>query len=130
MHIYHLTTTFATTHTNFLNIMPASKQFDSTEKAKIFAWISEDVPCKEIAARLGRSVVGVRRMARLLRNLPAAATMPTAAKRTGRPRKTTFQQDERLRRYLLKHPFKTAKQLKAEVSGFSKLSVRSIQVIL
>jgi hypothetical protein len=42
---------------------------------------------------------------------------------------TTAVQENRLRRYLIAHPFKTAKELKNEVAGWSHVSVRSIQDI-
>jgi hypothetical protein len=40
-----------------------------------------------------------------------------------------FVQDERLRRYILHNPFKTARELKGEVPGFVDISVRTIQHI-
>jgi hypothetical protein len=49
--------------------------------------------------------------------------------RSGRPRLTNRKLDERLRHYLLRYPFKTAKELKAEVIGWQIVSVRIIQKV-
>jgi hypothetical protein len=57
--------------------------------------------------------------------MAASPTLPK--KRSGRPREHTKVQEEGLRRYILRHPFKTAKQLKLEAPGWSNASVRTIQ---
>jgi len=110
--------------------MPSRKQFTEAEKARILAWREEGHSCKDIAVRLGRSEVGVRKIFRSLRDLPDTATPPPAKKRSGRPRLTTPREDERLRRYVSLHPFKTAKELKREVPGFQNMSVRRLQEVL
>ena len=94
--------------------MPRARHFDPAEKAKILAWNEEGVPFKEIARRLNRNVAACRKVAASLGHLPQSAT-PPMKKRSGRPRKTTAVQDERLKRYMAKFPFKTAKELKKEV---------------
>jgi transposase len=109
--------------------MPRGKQLDVGEKAKIMAWFTEGVPAKEIAIRLKRDASNVRRIIRLIKGLPMSAALEPPKKRSGRPRLTNHKQDERLRRYLLRYPFKTAKELKAEVSGWENISVRTIQKI-
>lgn len=110
--------------------MPRAKQFDVAEKSKIMAWSGEGIPFKEIAERLGRNVAAVRKIAAKLREVPLSSTPPPAKRRSGRPRLTDPRQDELLRRYVLKHPFKTAKDLKREVPGFAAMSVRRLQEIL
>jgi len=107
-----------------------AKDFSPAEKAKVKLWREQAISCKEIAAKLGRSEVGVRRAYRSLKFLPATVEPPAAKMRPGRPRLTTTRQDEGLRRYVTRHPFKTAKEVKREVAGFKKLSVRRIQEIL
>ena len=100
------------------------------EKSQMKEWADGGVPFKEIAKRLGRNAAACRNVVASLRDLPDFAPPPPAKKRSGRRRKTTDHQDERLRRYVSKHPFKTAKELKREVPGFQTLSVRRIQEIL
>jgi transposase len=107
--------------------MPRGKQFDAAEKAKIMAWFYENVAPKEIAARLKRDVTAIRKIIRDNKTLPPSATPPPPKKRTGRPSLSSFRQQERLRRYVLRFPFKTGRELKAEVQGWSNLSVRTIQ---
>jgi transposase len=109
--------------------MPRGRQIEAAEKAKIMAWFGEGVAPKEIASRLLRDVSAVRRIIRENKNLPMSAMPPPPKKRTGRKNLTTRKQDERLRRFLLRFPFKTAKEVKAEVSGWSNISVRTIQKV-
>jgi hypothetical protein len=63
------------------------------------------------------------------KDLLVQATPPPAKKRSGRPRIASSAQENQLRRYLTAHPFKTAKELKSEVAGWSNVSVRTIQTI-
>jgi transposase len=58
-----------------------------------------------------------------------AASPSPPKKRSGCPRHHTNVQEERLCRYILRHPFKTAKQIKKEVPGWSNASVHTIQDI-
>jgi hypothetical protein len=41
----------------------------------------------------------------------------------------TVRQEDRLRQYLLRNPFKTAKEVKKEVPGWSNIAVRTIQMV-
>jgi hypothetical protein len=82
---------------------------------------------KEIAERLGRNADSVRKIIRIYQDLPLLANPLTPKKRSGRPRKTNFVQDERLHSYNLCHPFKTVKELEGEVLGFADISVRTFQ---
>lgn len=107
--------------------MPKAKQFDVGEKSKIMAWFWEGVTAKEIAKRLSRNAAAVRKIIAANRDLPQHATPPPAKKRSGRPRNATPTQEERLRRYVLRFPFKTARELKKEVAGWQDKSVRNIQ---
>jgi hypothetical protein len=56
-------------------------------------------------------------------------TPPPPKKQSSRPRITSAVQENRLHHYLTAHPFKTAKELKNELAGWSHVSVRSIQDI-
>jgi transposase len=109
--------------------MPRGKQLDVGEKAKIMAWFAEGVSTKEIANRLKRDPSTVRRIIRVVKDLPMSANPPLTKPRSGRPRITNRKLDKRLRRYLLRYPFKTAKELKAEVAGWQNVSVRTIQKV-
>jgi hypothetical protein len=63
----------------------------------------------------------------VLKSLPPNATPPPPKARSGRPSKTNFRQDLRLKRYVEKFPFKSARELKNEVQGWHDVSVRTIQ---
>jgi hypothetical protein len=92
------------------------------------AWFREGVPSKEIATRLGRNVKSVQKIIAANRSQLAAAS-PLPKKRCGRPRLTDYRKDDRLRRHLLRNPFKTAKELKREVIGWNNFSVRTTQLV-
>jgi hypothetical protein len=109
--------------------MNRGKQFDVGEKAKILAWHSVGLSAKEIAGKLKRHDASIRKVIRDNKALPEDALPPAPKRRSGRPRIMKHRHEERLRRYLLRFPFKTAKELKAEVPGCAKLSVRQIQFI-
>jgi hypothetical protein len=96
---------------------------------KIMLWFYEGVTPEEIAERLQRNVKPVRKAIAANRNLPVHQKPPPPKKRSGRPRITSAVQENRLRQYLTVHPFKTAKELKNEVAGWSHISVRCIQDI-
>ncbi len=51
-------------------------------------------------------------------------------KRLGGIRKISFAMKDRLRQAVLKHPFKSTKELKKDVPGWDKISVRMIQHVL
>jgi transposase len=107
--------------------MGTEKRFSLEELTSIKCWLQCGVKTKEMAARLGRSERGVRRQVRRLKSLPPNASPLPPKASTGRPTATSKAQDERLRRYALKNPFKSARELKNEVPGWSNISVRTIQ---
>jgi transposase len=109
--------------------MPRGKQFDIGEKAKVMAWFYVGISAKEIASRLQRDVSGIRKVINQNKALPLTATPLPPKKRSGRPSVMTNRKVERLGRYLKRFPFKTARQLKAEVQGWSDVSVRTIQKV-
>jgi hypothetical protein len=109
--------------------MPRSKQLDIIEKAKILAWFREGVATKEIAIRLMRDVSMVRKVIRENKALPPSAASQPPKKWSGQPSAATFREGERLRLYILRYPFKTARELKKEVIGWSDISVKTIQKI-
>jgi transposase len=107
--------------------MPSGKQFDVAEKSTIMGLFREGVSAKDIAKGLNRNAAAVRKIIAANRNLTPFTPPPPAKKRSGRPRLTTNREDERLRRYVLRNPFKTAKEIKSEVPGWKNASVRLIQ---
>jgi hypothetical protein len=107
--------------------MPRGKQLDVGEKAKVMAWFAEGVSTKEIANRLKRDTSTVRHIICAGKNLLMSANPPLPKPRSGRPRLTNCKLDKRLRRYLLRYPFKMAKELKAEVIGWQNVLVWTIQ---
>jgi hypothetical protein len=109
--------------------MPRGKQFDIVEKTKMLAWFHEGITLKVFVERLQRNVKAVRKVINANKDLPVQATPPLAKKRSGRPRLSSAAQENRLRRYLTAHPFKTAKELKTEVAGWSNVSVRTNQTV-
>jgi len=107
--------------------MPRGKHFDVGEKTTIMTLFTEGVAPKEIAMRLKRNTAAVRKVIAANRDLPAFTSPPPPKKRTGRPRMMTAKKEERLRKFLLRNPFKTAKEVKAELPGWGNASVRLIQ---
>jgi transposase len=91
------------------------------------ALFREGVAAKEIANRLKRNAAAVRKVIAANRDLKVYNTPPPPKKRTGRPRITTSREDDRLRQYVLRNPFKTAKEIKNELPGWKNASVRQIQ---
>ena len=57
-----------------------AKDFTLADKAKVKTWREVGVSCKEIARMMGRSEVGVRRLYRTLKDLPASAQPPPPRK--------------------------------------------------
>ena len=110
--------------------MPRAKQFSVDEKAKIMALYNAKVAPKDIAATLGRNAAAVRKIIAIMKNIPLTSPPPPAKKRTGRPCKHSLKVLDRLRRHIIRCPFKTAKEVKAEVKGFEQTPVRSIQRLL
>jgi hypothetical protein len=62
-------------------------------------------------------------------NLAACSNSATTQKRSDRPSAVTFREEERLRHYVLWYPFKTSRELKKEVIGWSNISVRTIHKV-
>lgn len=119
--------TYLTEIFQLFSTMPKGRQFDVAEKTKVMAMFREGVAPKDIAARLKREVSTVRKVIRDNKELPVDATPPPAKKRSGRPSLSTSKKQERLRRFVHRFPFKTAREIKEEVAGFANVSVRSIQ---
>jgi hypothetical protein len=63
----------------------------------------------------------------VLKKLPPNASPPPPKARSGCPGKTSKTQDQRLKAYVEKYPFKLARQLKNKVLGWADVSVRTIQ---
>ena len=84
------------------------------EKARIMALKEENVPIKEICARVGRSKATVMRILAASKGLPQNI-VPPPKPRSGRPRKTTKKTDALLRRAVLGNPFITSTELKKNV---------------
>jgi hypothetical protein len=97
--------------------MLRGKKFDIAEKAKIMARFYENIAPKKIGARL--------KINRDKKSL--SATPPPPKKWRGQHGLSSFRQQERLHQYVLQFPFKTGRKLKAEVQGWSNMSVRTIQ---
>jgi transposase len=93
------------------------------------AWHTEGLTPKDIASRLNRDVSTIRKLIKATKHLPVSATLPAAKKRSGRPKLNSAKQEDRLRRFLLRNPFKTAKEIKKEVPGWSNIAVRTIQMV-
>ncbi len=108
------------------------KRKDTTveEKTKILCWKEEGVSTADIAARLGCHPTAVRRQYAIFKNLPPMMSLSSIMKGLGSIRKISFAMKNRLRHAVLKNPFKSAKELKKEVPGWDKISVRMIQHVL
>jgi transposase len=107
--------------------MRRNKNFSLEELTSLKCWLQFGVKTKEMAARLGRSEAGVRLQVKRIKTLPPNASLLPPPPKSGRPFKTTKVQDERLKKYVVKNPFKTARELKNEVPGWSDVPVRTIQ---
>jgi hypothetical protein len=92
--------------------MGKGKQFSTEEKSKIKCWGEIGIKSKEIAARLGRRERVVWIHLSVLKKLPPNASPPPPKARSGHPSKTSKTQDQRLKAYVEKYPFKSARQLK------------------
>jgi predicted ArsR family transcriptional regulator len=93
-------------------------------------WAAEEVSTKEIAACLGVHPSTIRRHLAVLRELPPNTSLPPTKARSGRPWTKTYKLEARLRNYVLRNPFKTARELKDEVAGSGDKQVRFIQKML
>jgi transposase len=90
----------------------------------------EGIKTAEIAARLGRHPAAVRKHIAAFKKLPPTTPPFSFKKRPGPKSKIDIRMKDRLRRYVSQFPFKTAKELKNEVGGWSNISVRIIQHVL
>ncbi len=107
--------------------MGKRKQFSTEEKSKIMCWGEIGIKSKEIAARLGRRKRAFWIHLSVLKKLPPNASPPPPKARSGRTSNTSKTQDQRLKAYVKKYPFKSAQQLKNEVIGCADVLVRTIQ---
>jgi hypothetical protein len=107
--------------------MGKRKQFSTEEKSKVMCWGGIGIKSKEIAARLGRRERAFWIHLSVLKKLPPNGSPPPPKARSGRPSNTSKTQDQRLKAYVNKYPFKSAQQLKNEVVGWADVSVRTIQ---
>jgi IS30 family transposase len=121
--------TYRTKISQLFSTMPKSRQFDVVEKMKVMALFHQGVAPKDIAERLNRDVSTVRKVIRdnATTKLPVDATLPPAKKRSGRPSLATSKKEERLRCFVHRFLFKTAREIKEKVAGFANVSVRTIQ---
>ncbi len=78
---------------------------------------------KEITARLGRSERAVLIHLSVLKKLSPNASPPPPKARSGSPSKTSKTEDQRLKAYVEKYLFRSARQLKNEVVGWPDVSV-------
>jgi hypothetical protein len=63
----------------------------------------------------------------VLKKLPPNGSPPPPKAKSGRPSKTFKAQDQRLKAYVEKYPFKLARQLKIKVVDWADVSVRTLQ---
>jgi transposase len=119
--------TYRTKISQLFSTMPKGRQFDVAEKMKVMALFHEGVAPKDIAARLKRNVSTVRKVIRDNKKLPVDTTPLPVKKRSGRPSLATSKKEERLRCFVHRFLFKTAREIKEKVAGFANVSVRTIQ---
>jgi hypothetical protein len=101
--------------------MERKKDISSKEKAMIWAWLLENVKTSEITARLGRAESAIRKHLAVLKKLMSTVPPPPSKTRTGRKGKVTVRMIERLKIYVTRNPFKTARELKNEVLGWEDI---------
>ncbi len=105
--------------------MGKRKQFSTEEKSKVMCWGEIRIKSKEIAARLGRRERADWIHLSVLKKLPPNGSPPPPKARSGRPSKAS--QDQRLKAYVEKYPFKLARQLKNQVVCWADFLVRTLQ---
>jgi hypothetical protein len=110
--------------------MPPTKEISYGEKVTIRHMFGLGIPAKEIGAKLGRHPASIRKHIAIIKTLPPNELLPPPKKRPGRQRLSNERLDRRLRHYVQKFPFKTAKELKREVPGWENMSIRYIQKTL
>ncbi|MFN9910615.1 MAG: hypothetical protein ACK56F_31650 [bacterium] len=82
------------------------KHFSTKEKSKIMCWGEIGIKNKEIAARLGCRERAFWMHFSVLKKLPPNASLPPPKSRSGYPSKKSKTQDQRLKAYVEKYPFK------------------------
>lgn len=92
------------------SIMPG-KQLSDVEKSRILTLVEEKVSLRKIASRTGRHFATIKRLNAAARSAPDCE-IPLRKHGSGRPRKTSADTDELLRKEVLKNPKITAGQLK------------------
>jgi hypothetical protein len=90
-------------------------------------WGEIRIKNKEIVARLGPRERAVWIHLSVLKKLPPNGSPPPPKARFGHPSKTSKAQDQRLKAYVEKYPFKSVRQLKNEVVGWADFLVRTLQ---
>jgi hypothetical protein len=103
--------------------MGQKKDITIEEKVTIRTLMHSGASTAEITAHLGRAVSAVRKQIAILKTLPPSLSPSVLRTRKGRIPKIAMYMKDRMRRYVNAHPFKTAKQLKNEVFGWSNVSV-------
>jgi hypothetical protein len=79
---------------------------------------------------LGCHPAAIRKHVAVLKSLPPSTPVLSFKRRPGSHRKIWDTMKDRLRRHVLQHPFKSAKQLRRDIIGWQRISVRSIQNVL
>jgi transposase len=110
--------------------MPRKKQISSEEKLQVRCWAEAGISTAEIAKRLGRHIRSIQKVIVALKKVPANMPPPPPGKRSGRPKLVSYRMMERLRLFISRNPFKTAREVKQELLGFDNISVRRIQELL
>ncbi len=90
-------------------------------------WGGIRIKNKEIVARLGPRERADWIHLSVLKQLPPNGSPPPPKARFGRPSKISKAQDQRLKAYVEKYPFKSVRQLKNEVVGWADVLVRTLQ---
>jgi IS30 family transposase len=94
--------------------MGRRKDISIEEKTRIMLWAKEGIATAKIAAQLGRHRATIRKHVTVLKSLLPSSSFK---RRPGGHRKITDKMKDRLRRHILQHPFKSAKQLRRDVIG-------------
>jgi hypothetical protein len=116
----------------FMNIsaMGPSTELSCADKTLIMCWLQEKIPNSEIAARLGRQPLKIRRHVAVMKKLPPNSLPPPATARSRRPMKATDREMKRLKDFVQRFPFKMAREVKNNCPGWDSKSVRYIQYTL
>jgi transposase len=110
--------------------MPRKTDISREEKLRIKYLSETGAKNADIAAKLGRNIRSIQRVLRSLKSLLEDTLPPPPVKRSGRRTKLDTKKMNRLRSFVLRFPFKTAREVKQELLGFNEISVRRIQEVL